>query len=77
MDGELEREAPVSHLSGHATHAWEGGTKVAVTLVGAPASSGDGSAVDAIAAPDMAWSCAGEASAEFGVSPRDITTQKA
>jgi hypothetical protein len=56
---------------------WEGGKKVIVTFAGAPASSGGGGAAGAIAVEDMARYCAGEASAKFGVSPRDITTQKA
>ena len=56
---------------------WEGGTKVTVTFAGAPASSGGGSAAGAIAVSDMARYCAGEASAKFGVSPRDITMQNA
>jgi hypothetical protein len=53
---------------------WEGGKKVIVTFGGAPESSGGGSG--GIAVEDMARYCAGEASAKFHVSPRDITTQK-
>jgi hypothetical protein len=54
---------------------WEGGKKVIVTFAGAPASSGGGAAAVAIAEADMGRYCAGEASAKFKVSPRDITTQ--
>jgi len=53
---------------------WEGGKKVIVTFGGAPESSAGGSG--GIAVEDMARYCAGEASAKFRVSPRDITTQK-
>jgi hypothetical protein len=54
---------------------WEGGKKVVVTFAGAPA--GGGGAAGAIAEADMGRYCAGEASAKFKVSPRDITTQNA
>lgn len=53
---------------------WEGGKKVIVTFGGAPESGAGGSG--GIAVEDMARYCAGEASAKFRVSPRDITTQK-
>ena len=53
---------------------WEGGKKGTVTFAGAPASGG-GAAAGAIAVEDMGRYCAGEASAKFKVSPRDITTQ--
>lgn len=53
---------------------WEGGTKVVVTFVG---SSSGGGAAGAVAVADMSRYCAGEASAKFGVNPRDITTQDA
>ena len=57
---------------------WEGGTKVVVTFGGTAASSGgSGGAAGAIAVGDMSRYCAGEASAKFKVSPRDITTQNA
>lgn len=52
---------------------WEGGKKVVVTFAGSTA--GGGGAAGAIAVSDMARYCAGEASAKFKVSPRDITTQ--
>jgi hypothetical protein len=55
---------------------WEGGRKVHVTFGGSATSSGGGAA-GAIAVADMARYCAGEASAKFKVSPRDITTQNA
>jgi len=51
---------------------WEGGKKVTVTFGGSAASGG---AAGAVAMADMSRYCAGEASAKFGVSPRDITTQ--
>jgi hypothetical protein len=54
---------------------WEGGKKVTVTF-GATASSGGGGG-GGIAVADMGRNCAGEASAKFHVSPRDITTQNA
>ncbi len=53
---------------------WEGGTKVVVTF-GGSASHSAGAAAGAIAVADMPRYCAGEASAKFGVNPRDITTQ--
>ena len=53
---------------------WEGGKKVVVTFGGAPEGGGGGGG--GIAVEDMARYCAGEASAKFHVSPRDITTQK-
>jgi hypothetical protein len=57
---------------------WEGGTKVVVTFGGSSANSGGGGgAAGAIAVADMSRYCAGEASAKFKVSPRDITTQNA
>jgi hypothetical protein len=57
---------------------WEGGKKVVVTFGGSSSSSGGGGgAAGAIAVGDMARYCAGEASAKFKVSPRDITTQNA
>jgi hypothetical protein len=56
---------------------WEGGKKVVVTFAGSTAGSGGGGASGAIAVADMGRYCAGEASAKFGVSPRDITTQNA
>jgi hypothetical protein len=57
---------------------WEGGKKVVVTFGGSTSSSGGGGgAAGAIAVGDMARYCAGEASAKFKVSPRDITTQNA
>jgi len=56
---------------------WEGGKKVTVTFAGAATSSSGGGAAGAIAVADMGRYCAGEASAKFGVSPRDITTQAA
>ena len=51
---------------------WEGGKKVTVTFGGSTASGG---AAGAVAMADMSRYCAGEASAKFGVNPRDITTQ--
>jgi hypothetical protein len=54
---------------------WENGRKVVVTF-GAP-STGGGGGGDRVAVPDMPRYCAGEASARFHVSPRDITTQTA
>jgi hypothetical protein len=56
---------------------WEGGKKVIVTFGGSSSSSSGGSAAGAIAVADMSRYCAGEASAKFKVSPRDITTQNA
>jgi hypothetical protein len=56
---------------------WEGGKKVVVTFAGAPATGSGGGASGAIAEADMGRYCAGEASAKFHVSPRDITTQAA
>jgi len=56
---------------------WEGGKKVVVTFGGSSSSSGGGGAAGAIAVADMSRYCAGEASAKFKVSPRDITTQNA
>ena len=53
---------------------WEGGKKVTVTF-GGSASHSAGTAAGAIAVADMSRYCAGEASAKFGVNPRDITTQ--
>ena len=55
---------------------WDGGKKVTVTF-GGSASHGAGTAAGAIAVADMSRYCAGEASAKFGVKPRDITTQNA
>jgi hypothetical protein len=54
---------------------WEGGKKVTVTFGGSDSSSGGGSG--GIAVADMPRHCAGEASAKFHQSPRDITTQAA
>ena len=54
---------------------WEGGKKVTVTFGGSSSSSGGGGAAGAVAVADMPRYCAGEASAKFKVSPRDITTQ--
>ena len=54
---------------------WEGGKKVTVTFGGSSSSSGGGGAAGAVAVADMSRYCAGEASAKFKVSPRDITTQ--
>jgi hypothetical protein len=54
---------------------WEGGKKVTVTF-GSASSTGDGGG-GGIAVADMGRHCAGEASAKFHVSPRDITTQNA
>jgi hypothetical protein len=54
---------------------WEGGKKVTVTFGGSAASGGAAGAAGAVAMADMSRYCAGEASAKFGVSPRDITTQ--
>jgi hypothetical protein len=56
---------------------WEGGKKIVVTFGTSSASGGGGAAAGAIAVADMSRYCAGEASAKFGVSPRDITTQNA
>ncbi len=57
---------------------WEGGKKVVVTFNATSSSSGGGGgAAGAIAVSDMSRYCAGEASAKFKVSPRDITTQNA
>ncbi|MFO1407773.1 MAG: YsaB family lipoprotein [Steroidobacteraceae bacterium] len=56
---------------------WESGKKVVVTFGSSPSSGGGGGAAGAIAVSDMARYCAGEASAKFGVKPRDITTQNA
>ena len=57
---------------------WEGGTKVIVTFgASSSSSSGGDGAAGAIAVADMSRYCAGEASAKFKVSPRDITTQNA
>jgi hypothetical protein len=55
---------------------WEGGTKVVVTFGGSSANIGGGAA-GAVAVADMSRYCAGEASAKFKISPRDITTQNA
>jgi len=57
---------------------WEGGKKIVVTFgASSSSSSGGGGAAGAIAVADMSRYCAGEASAKFKVSPRDITTQNA
>lgn len=56
---------------------WDGGKKVIVTFGGSSSSGGGGGAAGAIAVGDMARYCAGEASARFHVSPREITTQNA
>jgi hypothetical protein len=56
---------------------WEGGKKVVVTFGTSSSSSSGGGAAGAIAVGDMSRYCAGEASAKFKVSPRDITTQNA
>ena len=57
---------------------WEGGKKIIVTFgASSSSSSGGGGAAGAIAVADMSRYCAGEASAKFKVSPRDITTQNA
>ena len=57
---------------------WEGGTKVVVTFNATSSSGGGGAgAAGAIAVGDMARYCAGEASAKFGVNPRDIKTENA
>ena len=57
---------------------WEGGKKVVVTFGGAPQGGGNGGgAAGAVAVADMSRYCAGEASAKFGVSPRDIKTENA
>jgi hypothetical protein len=56
---------------------WENGKKVVVTFGGSPASSGGSSAAGAVAVADMSRYCAGEASAKFKVSPRDIKTENA
>lgn len=53
---------------------WDGGKKVTVTF-GGSASHSTGAAAGAVAVADMSRFCAGEASAKFGVKPRDITTQ--
>jgi|APIni6443716594_1056825.scaffolds.fasta_scaffold213519_2 hypothetical protein len=59
-------------------YKWEGGTKIIVTFGGSSTNSGGGGgAAGAIAVADMSRHCAGEASAKFKVSPRDITTQNA
>lgn len=55
------------------TYKWEH-MQIVVTFGAAPAAGGGG---DKIAVDDMPKYCAGEASAKFGQSPRDITTQKA
>ena len=56
---------------------WEGGLKIIVTFGGSSSGGGGGGAAGGIAVADMPRYCAGEASAKFGVSPRDITTQDA
>ena len=58
---------------------WENGKKLVVTFGGSPSGGGGGGggAAGAIAVADMAKFCAGEASAKFGVKPREITTQNA
>ena len=56
---------------------WEGGKKVTVTFGGSSSSSGGGGAAGAVAVADMSRFCAGEASAKFKVSPRDIKTENA
>ena len=56
---------------------WEGGKKVTVTFGGSSSSSGGGGAAGAVAVADMSRYCAGEASAKFKVSPRDIKTENA
>ena len=57
------------------TYKWDN-MQIVVTFGGAPAAAGGGGG-DRIAVDDMPKYCAGEASAKFGQSPRDITTQKA
>lgn len=54
---------------------WDGGKKVTVTFGGSSTSGGGAGAAGAVAKADMSRYCAGEASAKFGVNPRDITTQ--
>lgn len=56
------------------TYKWDH-MQIIVTFGGAPAAAAGGG--DRIAVDDMPKYCAGEASAKFGQSPRDITTQKA
>ena len=58
---------------------WEGGKKVTVTFTATASSGGGGGGGGGggIAVADMGRYCAGEASAKFHVSPRDITTQAA
>jgi len=58
-------------------YKWESGRKITVTFGGSASHSSGHAAQGAIALGDMPRYCAGEASAKFGVSPRDITTQKA
>ena len=56
---------------------WEGGKKVTVTFGGSSSSGGGGGAAGAVAVAEMSRYCAGEASAKFGVNPRDIKTEAA
>ena len=54
---------------------WEGGKRIIVTFNATSSSGGSGGAAGAVAEGDISRYCAVEASAKFGVSPRDITTQ--
>jgi hypothetical protein len=56
---------------------WQDGRTLTVTYKAASTSGGGGGAAGAVAVADMSRYCAGEASAKFGVSPRDIKTENA